>query len=117
MDEEKKVSLTDVSGVHKAVSYRIPGTDKLEPRVIWIKNITITCGQCGKDYDMTEEYVDLIRNVDGWFGRCPHCKGMNMIGFQIVKMLTESNETRRRRFGGIFQDALEECYKRHGWSD
>ena len=117
MAEEKKVSLTDVSGTRKSTSYRIPGTGKIEPRKFWIKSIKITCGQCDKDYDMDEEYVDLLRDVDGWFGRCPHCKGMNMIGFQIVKMLTESDEVRRGRFKGMFKSILEECCKRHGWSD
>lgn len=117
MDEGNKISLTDVSGTQKATHYRIPGTGRLEPRVFWIKSIKITCGQCGNDYDMTEEYVDLMRDVDGWFGRCPHCKGMNMIGFQIGKMLTESDKVRRRRFKGMFKSILEACYKRHGWND
>lgn len=117
MAEEKRVSLADVSGTQKATSYWSPETNKFEPRVIWIKSIKITCGQCGKDYDMDEEYVDLLGNIDGWFGRCPHCKGMNMISFKVVKMLTESNEVRRRRFKGMFKSILEACYKRHGWSD
>ena len=117
MGEEKKVSLADVSGIHKSMSYRIPGTDEIKPRKFWIKNITITCGQCGKDYDMDEEYVDLLRNVDGWFGRCPHCKALNMISFQIVKMLTEPDEVRRGRHEGMFKSILEDVYRRRGWSD
>jgi len=117
MNDDRKVKFVDCSGPVPTRNFWNPKTGLYEPRTIRIKNITIVCGQCGKDCDMTDEYVDLIKEVDGWAGRCPHCKGSNVIAFKIVRMGTESDKVRRRRLGGIIRSCLEEAYRKFGWSE
>lgn len=101
--------------VETTKDYWNPETETFEPRTIIIKKITVTCGQCKKDYDLTEQYVDVMRMLDGWLDRCPHCGGMNGIAFAIVKLFTESSEVRKKRFSGMFKSILEKVYQRHGW--
>ena len=63
--------------------------DQLErkSRTMQIKKITVSCGNCGSDFEMnaTEKEVDILHETELWIGTCTTCFARNMIGFRITK--------------------------------
>jgi hypothetical protein len=85
-EKKEKIELKEVSEPIVLTTYWDPMADERHDRVMQIKECIINCGKCGKDIKMQgpNKYVDILRQVEGWHGRCPHCFATNLISFRVV---------------------------------